>query len=103
MRSGNHFVILGVDYYRVANLGRRRFAPQQKDNGGFLAHHGPQNLVRHGFPPLFLVRVGLVSLHRQYCIEQQDTLLGPSHQMAVRRSLWGEMVDIVGKFLVNIQ
>ena len=72
---------LGIVHAQGINLGIGRFTPQQKDAGLVrFAEQDAKNVIRDGFPTLFVVRIGLACTDGQDGIEHQDALLSPTLQ-----------------------
>jgi hypothetical protein len=71
----------------------RRRAPAQKHDAALAhAHDGVDDALGEALPAFVRVAVGLVRLHRQTRVEQQDAAVGPGRQQAAvvrgRLEIW---------------
>lgn len=74
-------------------------SPQHKHDVLALRGDNMNHLVRKLLPAALRVRIGLVSLHRQHCVQQQNTLPGPRCQV---REASTRHAQIRVNFRVNI-
>lgn len=82
--------------HRNAHRALLRWRPPRHEHHAITAHldYCINHLLRQQLPPLALVRVRLAPAHRQACVEQQHTAIGPwRQQTALLR--WGLVVWVV--------